>query len=69
MRRLAACTAAALACAQAPPFNCSTQPAGAFVPGTAGVSAAAASADGKSVVFTVASGSYSFVVYQVSFSG
>ena len=40
--------------------------AGAFVPGTAGVSAGAASADGKSVVFTVASGSFSFVVYQVS---
>lgn len=28
----ASCAAAALACAQAPPFNCSTQPAGAFVP-------------------------------------
>ena len=39
--------------------------AGAFVPGTAGVTAGAASADGKAVVFTVASGTYSFIVYQV----
>ena len=38
--------------------------AGAFVPGVAGVTAGAASADGKSVVFTVASGAYSFIVYQ-----
>ena len=37
--------------------------AGAFVPGTPGVSAGAASADGLNVVLTVGSGSYSFSVY------
>ena len=38
--------------------------AGAFVPGTAGVMAGAASADGLNVELTVVSGSYSFIVYQ-----
>jgi alpha-L-rhamnosidase len=38
--------------------------AGAFVPGTPGVMAGAASADGLSVELTVASGAYDFSVYQ-----
>ena len=35
---------------------------GTYVPGVPGISGGEASADGKSVVFTVGSGSYSFVV-------